>query len=521
MVMFRTGPVSSRFLPMRTLAPEDCVRFWRGIQGRPARAERWSDARGAVSAELIGRLQQGDRGQLRPFDFEKVPEPELLIVLFGGRRDPDAASPHYLLDNLAPFVSRVQRVYPGRVPAVVCALRQANLNVRSLPSARTWLVADPDKLGGMKVLPRFAPGAGFSMVLMTREGVPLIGGPANDVTEVMNFVDGASDILWLLNPANPGGARDRLHYLRAVRPVEYAESQAQPLLLVDPLRMDALQQRGVRRIEARLVINAEGALSEVELQPGSEIPEVLQAPIAEALRRGALVVPAIERGSPVTGELRYQLKVEEPDAKFAADAAWVKGEARVEIPLKSWLVLKAIKVPEQVFSTIDRVGPDGTVMLKAVTAGNSKKISGASQMNAFNFDWFEDAGPGSVRPMEGAKQEVDGTPLVWKRVKADQGLVDFLGGGGIGSLDYCVGYAWTEFESPVATDAWLGIGSDDGLKVWVNGELVNDKWVERTSRLDDEVVPLRLKGGKNQILVKIQNVKGRWSFTCRLRGRGK
>jgi hypothetical protein len=174
-----------------------------------------------------------------------------------------------------------------------------------------------------------------------------------------------------------------------------------------------------------------------------------------------------------------------------------------------------------VFSTIDRVGPDGTVMLKAVTAGNSKKISDASQMNAFNFDWFEDAGPGSVRPVEGAKQEVDGTPLVWKRLKSDQGLVDFLGGGNIGSLDYCVGYAWTEFESPGATDAWLGIGSDDGLKVWVNGELVNDKWVERTSRLDDDVVPVRLKAGKNQILIKIQNVKGRWSFTCRLRGRGK
>ena len=72
---------------------------------------------------------------------------------------------------------------------------------------------------------------------------------------------------------------------------------------------------------------------------------------------------------------------------------------------------------------------------------------------------------------------------------------------------------------PAETDAWLGIGSDDGLKVWVNGVLVNDRWVRRTSRLDDDVVPFRLRAGKNQLLIKIQNVTGLWSFTCRLRVR--
>lgn len=73
---------------------------------------------------------------------------------------------------------------------------------------------------------------------------------------------------------------------------------------------------------------------------------------------------------------------------------------------------------------------------------------------------------------------------------------------------------------PEETDAWLGIGSDDGLKVWLNGALVNDKWIARTSKLDEEVVPLRLRKGKNQFLIKIQNVKGLWSFTTRLRVRG-
>jgi hypothetical protein len=125
-----------------------------------------------------------------------------------------------------------------------------------------------------------------------------------------------------------------------------------------------------------------------------------------------------------------------------------------------------------------------------------------------------------VHPVVGEKQEVDGEKLVWKKLAAEDSRVDFMQGDAKGSHDYCVGYAWTEFEMPQATDGWLGIGSDDGLKIWHNGDLVDDKWVDRTSRLDDEVVPLHLKQGKNTLLIKIQNVRGLWCFTVRLRVRG-
>ena len=126
-------------------------------------------------------------------------------------------------------------------------------------------------------------------------------------------------------------------------------------------------------------------------------------------------------------------------------------------------------------------------------------------------------GAASVQPNAGDKQEIDGKKLTWKRVKPQDGLVDFMEGAAYGDLDYCIGYAWTEFESPADCDAWLGLGSDDGVKIWLNGELVNDQWIQRSSRLDNDVVPLRLKKGKNAILIKIQNMKGIWSFIARLR----
>ena len=518
--MFRTGPLSSRFLPLRVLSAEDCVRFHQAIAGRPPRAERWQAARGQASSEFVGRLLRSENRQLRPVDFSAVPEPELLIMLFGGRRNPESAPPNYLLDNLSPFIGRVQRVYPGRVATIVWATPQANLNLKGLPNARTWLVADPDKQSAMKTVARFASGQGFTMVLMTREGVPLFGSPANDVVEVMKFVDGVSDLLWQLNPANPQSARDRAHYLRAIRPVEFAAAATAPVLLANPLRVEPLRQRGVAQIEARVEVGADGVVTRVELLPASRVPAPIAAPIAEALRKGAFLLPAIDQGVAVAGTYHYSLKIDPVDPKLAADTAWLNGEARVDVPIKSWLLLKAIKVPEQVFSTIDRIGEDGTIMLKAVTAGNSKKVSSTSQLNAFNSDWFEASGPANVRPIAGQKQEVDGEKYTWKKMRPEDGLVDFLDGASRGSHDFCVGYAWAEVESPTDTEAWLGIGSDDGLKVWLNGEIVNDRWVERTSRLDDDVVPLRLKQGMNHFLIKIQNIKGHWSFTCRLRVRG-
>lgn len=53
----------------------------------------------------------------------------------------------------------------------------------------------------------------------------------------------------------------------------------------------------------------------------------------------------------------------------------------------------------------------------------------------------------------------------------------------------------------------------------MNGRLVADSWAAHPMRLDDDVVPFRLKAGKNQVLVKVQNETGAWNFMARLRVR--
>jgi hypothetical protein len=519
LALFRTGAISSRFVPMSALSPADCVRFHQATAARPPRATRWSEAKGRATGEFIGRLLVTEDGRLRPFDLDRVPEPELLLLFFGSRKTEGL---YHLLDNAMPFAKRIERVYPGRVATVLVSTWEGAFNPQWLPRSRTWMMADPGKQSDMKTLARFVPGAGFAAILMTREGVPLIGGPVNDDFELMQFVDRASNILWELNPDNPRTWRDRMHYLRAVRPVQFAQGSAPPVLITHPLRADALRARGVKRIVAQLEVDTDGQVSEVKWQEGTDLPPALATPLAQALARSDVFLPAIREGTPVAGRYDYDFTVPPAlEKQAAADAAWVNGEARIDVPFGQWLVLKPIRLSEQAFSVVLGAGADGVTRMSAMKVGDPSKVSTRSQLNAFNSDWFSEAGAGSVRPHEGETQEVDGIPLKWRKMKAQDGLVDFLGSADYDSHNYCVGYAWTEVEVSVDTDAWLGIGSDDGLKIWLNGELVADHWTERTSKLDDVIVPLRLHAGKNQFLIKIQNVKGRWSFTGRLRVRGK
>ena len=46
----------------------------------------------------------------------------------------------------------------------------------------------------------------------------------------------------------------------------------------------------------------------------------------------------------------------------------------------------------------------------------------------------------------------------------------------LGYEDYATAYAWARIDMPAETSALLGIGSDDAVKVWLNGELVHENW---------------------------------------------
>ncbi|MCA9419205.1 MAG: hypothetical protein KC917_23220, partial [Candidatus Omnitrophica bacterium] len=80
-------------------------------------------------------------------------------------------------------------------------------------------------------------------------------------------------------------------------------------------------------------------------------------------------------------------------------------------------------------------------------------------------------------------------------------------------------YATSTFEVPEETEATLRIGSDDWVKVWLNGEPVHEFASFRGVTLDQDQIPVTLKKGTNSILLRInQGVLG-YGFVVRLTDR--
>jgi len=103
----------------------------------------------------------------------------------------------------------------------------------------------------------------------------------------------------------------------------------------------------------------------------------------------------------------------------------------------------------------------------------------------------------------------------------DYGMVDF--NTPFSPLKEVLGYAYTEYESGEARDAELRLGSKNAWKIWLNGELVfgRDEY-HRGARIDQYVLPVKLKKGKNALLVKAcQNEQEQtwtveWQFQIRI-----
>lgn len=89
----------------------------------------------------------------------------------------------------------------------------------------------------------------------------------------------------------------------------------------------------------------------------------------------------------------------------------------------------------------------------------------------------------------------------------------------IGPAQDCVAYACARLDSPVAQEAELRIGSDDGCAAWLNGELVHDVLdAARGVVVDQDRVRVRLRAGENILLLKIAQLGGNWGLSVRLAG---
>jgi len=60
-------------------------------------------------------------------------------------------------------------------------------------------------------------------------------------------------------------------------------------------------------------------------------------------------------------------------------------------------------------------------------------------------------------------------------------------------------------ESPASQDAILALGSDDGIKAWLNGKVIHVNNASRSFRADEDRIRTTLNAGKNTLMLQVIN----------------
>ncbi|MBU1339512.1 MAG: DUF2961 domain-containing protein [Acidobacteria bacterium] len=76
-------------------------------------------------------------------------------------------------------------------------------------------------------------------------------------------------------------------------------------------------------------------------------------------------------------------------------------------------------------------------------------------------------------------------------------------------------YALSYVFSPEERAALMKIGSDDGVRIWINGDLVHTNPAYRGAYPDQDTLSVHLKKGWNMILIKVLQGAGGWGFYAR------
>jgi hypothetical protein len=131
-------------------------------------------------------------------------------------------------------------------------------------------------------------------------------------------------------------------------------------------------------------------------------------------------------------------------------------------------------------------------------------------------DAFADLGEGAVDLK--SKYPSGRKTLAWKPAHAGNGIVSL--DAYLGRMEWACAYGYTQIDSSQAQEVSFGFSSDDGIKVWLNGQVVHVHEVQRGCAGIADRVTLKLRKGTNRLLVKIDNYILGWSFLAAFRGDG-
>ena len=130
--------------------------------------------------------------------------------------------------------------------------------------------------------------------------------------------------------------------------------------------------------------------------------------------------------------------------------------------------------------------------------------------NEHNQGWNTEYAPEKEINLNASYDGKNSKQVSWKIIKSNKNYIDL-------ESIYpheadAAAYALSYVNSPIPNKAFLAIGSDDGVKAWLNNKLVGKDHAFRTADAFQDMFPVVLKKGWNKILLKITQGAGGWGF---------
>ena len=113
--------------------------------------------------------------------------------------------------------------------------------------------------------------------------------------------------------------------------------------------------------------------------------------------------------------------------------------------------------------------------------------------------------------VENGRVKIGDSDFAWNNILSKTPIIDLAKH--IAKKEYVYTYATTQIHAESAKSTFLGVGSDDAIKIWLNGELAHENFAARAVGIDQDLVAVQLIKGTNNLVVKVVNRTLDWGFS--------
>ncbi|MBC8184513.1 DUF4838 domain-containing protein [candidate division KSB1 bacterium] len=142
---------------------------------------------------------------------------------------------------------------------------------------------------------------------------------------------------------------------------------------------------------------------------------------------------------------------------------------------------------------------------------------GASELYhlpGFNTDFLEaHGGEKNLKVKDGQVEKYENISATWFSFTTSDSIINL--DEAVSKRSFVLAYGFREIESPKDQVVFLALGTNDGGRLWVNGERVWDFPEGRGLVPDSDIIPVLLRKGQNRILIKVEERGNKWGFCMR------